>query len=69
MELGLGGPLPSDGVLANVVLAEPEDACSPIKKAPVPSENRTMKWFVLAKRFPCSFVTKVSVTGNMESRC
>ena len=68
MELGLGGPLPSDGVLANVLLADPEDACKPIAKAPVENSTTPVKWFVLTKRFPCSFVTKVRSWTEREPR-
>lgn len=49
------GSVPLEGISGKIVLAEPEDACSSIKQAP-DTENT---WFLLAKRYPCPFETKV----------
>lgn len=49
------GSLPLEGSSGKIVLAEPEDACSEVKPAPNTHDN----WFLLAKRYPCPFETKV----------
>uniref|UniRef100_A0A6G1S642 E3 ubiquitin-protein ligase RNF13 n=1 Tax=Aceria tosichella TaxID=561515 RepID=A0A6G1S642_9ACAR len=49
------GIVPLEGITGKIVLAEPEDACKPIKKAPDTQET----WFLLARRYPCPFETKV----------
>jgi E3 ubiquitin-protein ligase RNF13 len=49
------GSVPLEGITGKIVLAEPEDACTPIKKAPDAQET----WFLLARRYPCPFETKV----------
>jgi len=58
VELGLGVPIDSDGIAANLVTAEPEDACRPMKVAPN-STDPNVKFFALCKRFSCSFRTKM----------
>lgn len=49
------GSVPTDGISGKIVVSDPEDACSDIKKAP----NQVETWFLLAKRYPCPFETKV----------
>lgn len=49
------GAIPLEGITGKIVLAEPEDACTPIKKAPDTQDT----WFLLAKRYPCPFENKV----------
>lgn len=49
------GSVPLEGISGKIVLAEPEDACSEIKKIP----NNDDTWFLLAKRYPCPFEVKV----------
>lgn len=49
------GSVPNEGISGKVVLSEPEDACTSIKSAP----NNDDSWFLLAKRYPCPFETKV----------
>lgn len=49
------GLIPLEGVSGKIVLSEPEDACTEIKKAPNDEDN----WFLLAKRYPCPFEVKV----------
>lgn len=49
------GSVPNEGISGKVVLSEPEDACTSIKPAP----NNDDSWFLLAKRYPCPFETKV----------
>lgn len=61
VELGLGGPIPTDGVSAVVLVSSPrEDACEEIQPAPDPSKfGNSTKRFVLTRRFGCSFLLKV----------
>ncbi|KAI1286010.1 E3 ubiquitin-protein ligase RNF13 [Halotydeus destructor] len=60
VELGFGSPIPYDGVVGRLVLANPEDACKgPIDPPPDSNDNSTYKWFALVKRYPCPFQTKV----------
>lgn len=54
------GFVPIEGVSGKIVLSEPEDACTEIKKAP----NNEDTWFLLAKRYPCPFETKVRNAAN-----
>jgi hypothetical protein len=71
VELGLGGPIPTDGVAAYVSVAAPEeDACKPINPPPENLQfgNNSTKWFVLTRRFGCSFLLKVSLYNNMARR-
>lgn len=49
------GAVPDLGMSGKIVLASPEDACTDIQKVPDSKEN----WFLLAKRYPCPFETKV----------
>lgn len=49
------GSVPLEGISGKIVLADPEDACSAIQRAP-DNENT---WFLLARRYPCPFETKV----------
>lgn len=49
------GSVPLEGVSGKIVLSEPEDACSEIRQAP----DKDDTWFLLAKRYPCPFETKV----------
>lgn len=49
------GTVPSEGISGKIVVADPEDACSEIKRVP----NEVDTWFLLAKRYPCPFETKV----------
>lgn len=49
------GAVPLEGVSGKLVLSEPEDACTDIKPRP----NSEDTWFLLAKRYPCPFETKV----------
>lgn len=63
IQLGYSSTIPADGVLGKLVTSEPEDGCSPIKSPP----NRTdpnILWFVLVRRFPCSFRIKVCIAGR-----
>lgn len=43
------GPIPMEGASGKIVLADPEDACSEVKRPP----NKEDAWFLLAKRYPC----------------
>lgn len=52
------GSVPMEGISGKLVLADPEDACSPIAKAP-PDQGGQVVWFLLAMRYPCTFETKV----------
>lgn len=54
-ELAFGSPIPLEGISGKIVLSNPEDACTEIQKAPNSEDN----WFLLAKRYPCPFETKV----------
>lgn len=49
------GSVPNEGISGKIVLSEPEDACTDILPAP----NNDDSWFLLAKRYPCPFETKV----------
>lgn len=49
------GSVPLEGVSGKIVVSEPEDACTDIKHAP----NKVDTWFLLARRYPCPFETKV----------
>lgn len=49
------GAVPIEGISGKLVVSEPEDACTKIKNVP----NNDDTWFLLAKRYPCPFETKV----------
>jgi len=60
VELALGGPIPSTGIKANVAVANPENACEAVDPPPQDFGSNSTKWFILSKRFGCSFLSKVS---------
>lgn len=60
VELGLGGPLPTDGVAAYVAVANPENACEEVSPPPIDVGSNNTKWFLLTRRFGCSFLAKVN---------
>lgn len=49
------GSVPIEGISGKIVLSLPDDACTEINPAP----NNDETWFLLAKRYPCPFETKV----------
>ncbi|KAG9510809.1 E3 ubiquitin-protein ligase RNF13 [Fragariocoptes setiger] len=49
------GEIPTDGISGKIILSQPEDACSPVQKPPSTTET----YFLLAKRYPCTFEKKV----------
>lgn len=58
-----GKVLPYDGIEGCAVVANPPHACEAID--PPPSNvNCSEKWFVLIRRFECSFVDKVRAAQN-----
>ncbi|XP_054167506.1 E3 ubiquitin-protein ligase RNF13-like isoform X2 [Oppia nitens] len=62
-ELGFAASVPSEGILGRFVVGQPEDGCS--QMAGPPQTNQTgIKWFVLVKRYPCQFTTKVQNAMN-----
>jgi E3 ubiquitin-protein ligase RNF13 len=66
VELGFGSPVPYEGVVGRLVLANPEDACKgPIDPPPVAKNATSDKWFALVRRYPCPFQQKVK--NAMES--
>lgn len=50
------GVIPLEGISGKLVLSDPEDACSELKIEP---PNKQETWFLLARRYPCKFETKV----------
>jgi hypothetical protein len=59
-----GTTLPSFGLKGVVVMSNPANGCSPIQPPPQIYNNSSekagvTKWFVLIRRFDCSFVDKV----------
>lgn len=60
VELGISAKIPREGIVGQLVLADPEDACHPINPAPPKSDPDTV-WFVLIRRLPCPFKQKVCI--------
>ncbi|RWS16705.1 E3 ubiquitin-protein ligase RNF13-like protein [Dinothrombium tinctorium] len=56
-DLLASSPVPNDGIAGRLLVADPIEACEPIKKAP--NDNSTLKWIVLIKRLPCTFQRKL----------
>lgn len=54
--------VPDEGLYGKLVLADPEDACSPIKQ--VPANTSTVPWIALIRRYPCTFPTKVRLVSQ-----
>ena len=50
------GVVPLEGISGKVLLSDPEDACSELNVKP---PNTQEIWFLLARRYPCKFETKV----------
>ena len=66
-----GTTLPSFGLKGFVVMSSPANACSSIEPPPLIYKNNSenvggTKWFVLIRRFDCSFVDKVSIIFKNE---
>lgn len=56
------GTVPSKGIQGKIVLAEPEDACIPIKN--VAPKGTADKWFLLVRRYPCLLEQKARNAAN-----
>lgn len=63
MQANFGPGLPYEGLHAQVVYAEPPDACSAIAEPPT-TPSLTGKWVVLIARYNCSFEEKVRWAQN-----
>ena len=63
----MGSPIPTDGVAAYVAAANPENACEEVSPPPTDFGNNGTKWFLLTKRFGCSFLAKVNKLFSVVS--
>jgi len=59
MPADFGAPIPSDGIAAWVVYANPANACAPIEGPPLLESKNRSTWAVLIKRGDCNFDEKV----------
>lgn len=66
MTAAFGENIPPKGMSAFLVLASPEDACSPIEPPPHNVTNFTKHWAVLIKRSNCTYEDKVLSAQNAK---
>lgn len=57
-----GADLPYEGLHAQIMYADPPDACSPVAQ-PI-SSSITGKWVLLVQRYNCSFEEKIRIAQN-----
>ena len=67
LQIGSSASIPPDGILGRLVSAYPEDGCSPIQPPPNRTDlTYTLAWFVLVKRYACSFRQKVGIPHSLS---